>query len=416
MSKKLLSAAVFFIAVLFLNIDLSAEAVFSGNINTIDPRSGFNSLRNPALMSMKRWDEVSFLYSYSYLAGSDTDSDISITGNQYDSKMEIDEDFNGALYFSTVQHSGRSAFGLGISRGGDGQLRFSSTDLAIKSDALSMTYKETRRDIGSTLMLSYSYRISSRKSLGLQVENSLSIADLEKESISFSGGSVYEEKRIDMEQRRVTSGISLGYYYTGTGVEVGTMLKSGRFGFENRKYKYEEKVTMSSNDSDIPDYYMHDEGAGLVAGLGLKPSRTFSVAFEAGAAVPYSYDIRECSEDSSALTEYKSEVDIKYALTFKGGVNWRITPAFTLGGGAGYVGYRAETGSNFNNSESTQRFDLYNAMAGADWRISRGINIFAGLNFTFTTARLENENSLMSMEVSENQYGIDFMCGVTSSY
>lgn len=398
------------------SINLQAESALSGNISSVNSDSGFNAIRNPALMSMKKRDNLSLLYIYSYLASAETDSDIALSGLSPETELFIDEDFNGELIISAVKQSGRSSFGFGLTKGPEGQIYRSSTELKLNSESFNVKHKEKREDTGANLIFSYSYRLKKNSAAGIQIENVVSKVSQSTDNFSFTENTVYEDENVDTERNRFSSGISVGYVYSERFFEAGTFIKSGRFGYENREYKYKEKVSGSETDKKISNYFIHDEGAALVGGVNLKPSQVLSFAFEGGVAFPYSYTVKECDQEESSLDKIENKVKLDLSYLLRGGITLRAGSKVKLSAGGSFVNYKAEINGKDNNSESVQDAMLIRASAGADIRVSDGINLIAGAGYSISETDMTNRNKDVSMELEMKKKNIEFIGGITFIY
>lgn len=409
---------IIFVFLLFLpEIYLYGETSFSGNISVVDPRSGFNALRNPALMSFREKDDISFSYLYSYLAHSDTEADVNLAGTPFDSDVESEQDYDGSFIFSAVSHSGRYACGLGISKGGEGQMKFSSSRIVIQNQGLGAKFvsEEDKTDTGAIISLAYSYRIDSDESFGIQLETSVSSSTLEKNSKTYNPA-LSADKDVEIEQNRITSGLSFGYFFTDKEYEFGAGFKTGRYGIENKKYSYRGKIPAAANDKEISDYYMHDDGISFIAGLNIKPSSRFSYAFEAGTSLPYSYKVKGCDEEAVDLNKYENEVSIRYGYGLKGGITYKAGSIVTFSAGGSYLRFGSDTMNDDNVRVSSARFNIYQVTAGADFRTSDTLNFMAGMNYNLADGELANDNSTTSMKIKPVNQIIDFMAGFTIIY
>jgi len=401
----------------FVDGTLRAESVFSGNVSTVDPRSGFNALRNPALMSFRRSNDCSLSYQYSYLADYRADSDVKVGGAAFDSEIENEVNYNGILSFSNVNHSGKNSFGIGITDGSDGQMRISSSDIELSNQLGTRFIEKTDEEIlGFIAKLSYSYRIDSKESVGIQLELAASDKSSDKNSKSYSSGLLVEDKDVESEQNRIAAGLVLGYYYTDKKYEFGAGFKTGRYGYENREYTFTNNYAPAENHAKISNYIIRDEGIGMIAGFGLKPEGRFTFAFEAGGVLPYTNEEKKCNEDSIDLYKKKNDVNVKYALILKGGATWRAGSYVTFGAGGNYLRYSAESMNADNVQESFQKINIYQLTAGAEIKIADDYNLLTGIGYSYTSAELKNETSSLLMALKPQSHSVSFIAGITMIY
>ncbi|HOP62063.1 MAG TPA: hypothetical protein PK358_01310 [Spirochaetota bacterium] len=415
MNKK-----IFFIIILFLaaGIALHAESVFSGNMSSVDPHSGFNALRSPALMSFRTRDDISIGYIYSYLVDSDSDIDAESGGVVFDASNKTDEKYNGAFILSSVYHTGKHSWGIGITKGGDGQIVLSSNKITLENQALLTEYisDEETKVFSASFLLSYSYRLGNRSSVGLQIETQGSEIIKETDSKSYTGGALVEHTVVDSDQMSVTSGVIAGFFYTGGLLEFGAGIKSGRYGFENIEYRYDDKFNGVKNDESISTHFINDEGAGVVTGINIKPSYNLSFAFEAVAGVPYTHEEKRCNEEIYTLDEVSTDVTLDYAFQLKGGVTYKLGRRTTLGAGGSVLKYKSESEDEFDTAEAHMDFTVYQATAGADIKLSYDLSIMFGVNYHLVKGVLEQESPAISMKVRPESHTVDFVTGLSMFY
>ncbi|HRX47302.1 MAG TPA: hypothetical protein P5120_07270 [Spirochaetota bacterium] len=407
----------FFIMLCFVDGTLRAESAFSGNVSTVDPRSGFNALRSPALMSFRRSNDCSLSYQYSYLTDYRADSDVKVGGAAFDSEIENEVIYNGIFSFSNVNHSGKNSFGIGITDGSDGQMRISSSDIELSNQLGTRFIEKTDEEIlGFIAKLSYSYRIDSKEAFGIQLELAASDKSSDKNSKSYSSGLLVEDKDVESEQNRIAAGLVLGYFYTDKKYEFGAGFKTGRYGYENREYTFTNNYAPAENHAEISNYIVRDEGIGMIAGFSLKPEGRLSFAFEAGGVLPYTNEEKKCNEDSIDLDKKKNDVNVKYALILKGGATWRAGSYVTLGAGGSYLRYNAESMNADNVQEAFQRINIYQLTAGAEIKFAEDYNLLTGIGYSYTSAELKNETSSLTMALKPQSHNVSFIAGITMMY
>lgn len=394
-----------------------SETSFSGNLSIVDPRSGFNALRNPALMSFREKDDLSLAYIYSYMAHSEAGSDVALAGAPFDSDVKSDQDYDGAFIFSGVSHSGRSAFGLGITKGGDGQMKFSSSDIVIEKPALGIRFisTEDKTDIGSIIDMSYSYRMDSRQSFGIQLETSVSYSSADKNSKEYNPA-LSGNKDVETTRNRIAAGLLFGYFFYDRDFEFGAGFKTGRYGFENKEYKYNDKIAMSENKKKISNYFMQDDGIGLLFGFNMKHSSRLTYAIEAGASIPYSRVEKKCDDSTSALDETENEINVNYGFGVKGGVNYKAMSFVTISAGGSFLRFKSEELDENNVRIGSTVFNLYQITAGADFTVTETMNLQAGLNYNILYGKLNSDSSSVSMDLEPVNHTIDFIAGITYIY
>jgi hypothetical protein len=270
--------------------------------------------------------------------------------------------------------------------------------------------------MGFIAKLSYSYRIDSNEALGIQLELSAAGISTKKNSKSFSSGALVEDKDVESEQNRISAGMVLGYYYTEKKYEFGAGFKSGRYGYENREYTFNNNYSPAENHAKISNYSVQDEGIGMIAGFGFKPEGRISFAFEAGGVLPYTSEEKKCNEDSLELKKKKNDVNVDYALLAKGGMTWRAGSSVIIGAGGNFLRYSSEALNADKVREASQKFNIYQLTAGADIKITDSINILAGVDYSYTSGELENDNTTMYMKIEPQIHTVDLTMGITMTY
>lgn len=415
--KKLLKTVLFFLAG---GVNLYAEALFSGNIVSVDPRSGFNAIRNPALMSFSKKDDISLCFNYTYLEDYKAKSDVNIEGNVFDAEINSEESYNCALIFSAVNYMGRHSFGLGVTKGGDGQIRSRRNEFDLRSEELGIRFneKEDTDILASAVMASYSYRLDRNTAIGVQVEGSASKVDTEKHSRSYitETEALVSDRDVDIKLNRMAAGVALSIFFSDNLYEFGAGVKSGRYGFENQNYGYSDNYNSIRADADISNYYFQDEGAGLIAGFAFKPENNILFAIEGYAVIPYTNEVKSCDDETAYLTEESRDVQTEYIFMVKAGVNWKAGRILAIGAGGSYLKYSSEATYEDNDREQSSEYNIYQLTAGADCKLSSSLNFIAGITYSFTGGEMEEIIPDGSFLVETESRTIDFMGGFTVIY
>jgi len=394
---------IYTLLIISLTLKLYAEAVNSGSTVSVNSDSSFNALRNPALMSHQQTENISFMYMYSYLMHSKADADLTFGAVSVELDPEISEDYNGAFYISDVEHSGQNSYGIGISRAGDGQVIFSSTQL----DSTGFSSTEDKVYIGSTLMLSYAYKMNNTESIGLQIETAAFIESKESDEIDGT-----DKKNLQIDKTRVTSGCTLGYSLRENDFEFGVMLKSGRYGFENQKYKLD--INGIGSEKKISNYFMNDEGPGVLFGFGIKPRGGYLVCFETGYLIPYTHEEKSCDEDT--LAEITGDINLKYAYTLKCGINYNYSSFINFGFGGSYTKSKADSSDEDGIKYGDTDYSIYQLASGIDIKPSKNYTLLFGLIYQRIILDMRTENSTSSVHLGITNDYLNFMAGVACNY
>lgn len=390
-----------------------AEKAFISNIQVVEPQSSFNAIRNPALMSFGRGSSIGVAYMYNSLTESKTEADFVLSGTKFNSKVESDQEYDGAFFLSTVYKSDKNSFGFGIARGDDGQMKKSSTDTTLYEPISGLTFRthEKKENFGTIFNLSYSYRLSPHYSIGLQGESLMASSSVNNES---HVDMLNEHKEVEVERDSVTSGLSVGYFYSGDLIDFGLMIKSGRYGFEEASYKYRD--TTASNSKDISSYSLNDEGPSGSVGISIKPAGNFSVSFSIGASMPYSHKIKECNEDTSSLDEYENTLKLNYGLASAGALFWNISRRVLLGAGVSFLIFNQDTESDEIAMSGKEKFSLLRFSTAITLKASRDAEIFAGVNWNNMNGTMESHKTNFDMSIDLNQKSYDFLVGMGVRY
>ena len=391
---------------LLMSGNLYSEAFFAGSVTSVNSDSGFNALRNPALMSNQPSENISLMYQYSYLLPSDAETDITISGVDGGGDTSLNEDFNGVFYFSSVMHSGRSSYGFGISKNGEDQVTLSSSEGDSQIGPYSSHTSEEKKFYGANLLLSYSFKMNAKESIGFQLENSVSYESSEKDEIN----NALETKNTMVEKTRVTTGGRIGYNLREENLEFGAVVTTGSYGFENQKYEMTSSV-LGYREHEVSNYYMHDDGFGLLLGLGLKPAPRWRLLLEGGYIIPYSFDEKNWSDES--FTESTSEISIIYTALARGGVNYRYNRFIDFGLGGGVTTYKAKSSGDDSVQVGSSVLYIYQLTSGVEIRPSKDYTLLLGLSFKRTGINSEFKKGGTSFEISVEKNSVEAVCGVS---
>jgi len=395
---------------LLLSVEIYAEALFAGGISSVNSDSRFNALRNPALMSLQSDDNISFMYLYSYLINSLVDTDVKVGAFDGITDTSQDEDYNGALLLSGVVKSGKNSFGFGVSKNGEDQVVFSSSDTDTQISGYMSESSEEKSYYGSNILMSYSYRINNNDSMGIQLETSASRESIEKDEKNNSPS----VKNLKIEKTRITAGCIIGYNYREEFFEFGAVFKAGSYGYENQKY--ELNLNSVYSEKKISNYYMHDDGFGVLLGVVLKPSSDLRLSFEGGYVVPYTFKEKSCNEDT--LAESISEVNIIYVFLARGGINYKYSRFLDIGFGMSYTTYKAESAGENAIQTGSNTIYLYQLISGIDIKPSNDYTLLFALNYKRTVfdSQFKESGIGLSMDIGLEKNSLEAICGASCNF
>ncbi len=391
------------LCIIAFSINLYAEAVNAGSSAVVNSGSSYNALRSPALMSRQHAENLSFAYLYSYLVDSNVDADFRFSGIPVDIDVEISEDYNGAFIISDVEHSGQSSYGFGITKTSDGQMVKNSMEMELPG----FSSKEDTTFIGATLMLSYSYKLSRSESFGVQIETA---ASSESKDIEEMDGT--NQKDLQTDSKKATAGITFGYYLLENDYEIGIMIKTGRYGVENQAYELD--INGLESDKKISNYYMNDEGPGVMLGFGIKPERGYLMCVEAGYLIPYSHEEKKCDEDT--LAEITDKVILKYAYVLRGGLSYDYSRYINIGFGGSYTRFKSDKTNENGIKYGSSDYSIYQVTAGIDVKPSKDYNLILGLVYNRVLLDMEEEKMPNSFQIGITNNIIDITAGVSCNY
>ena len=388
---------------------LYSEALFAGGVSSVNSDSSFNALRNPALMSNQSAENISFMFQYSYLLPSDAETDIIYGGVPGGADTSFNEDFNGVIYFSSVMHSGRSSYGIGVTKNGEDQITFSSSEGDTQIGIYSSHSTEEKKTYGANFMMSYSVKMNRKESIGFQIETSASYESTEKNEIN----SASETKNVMIEKTRVTTGGNIGYNLREENFEFGAIVKTGSYGFENQNYELTSS-TFGHHEYEVSNYYMHDEGFGFMFGLGLKISPGWRLFLEGGSVIPYSFNEKNWSDDTRVGST--SEISIIYTALARSGVNYKYNRFVDFGFGGGVTTYKAKTSGDDSVEVGSSTLYIYQLTSGIDVKPSKDYTLLVGLSFKRTEIESEFKKTGTGFKVFAEKNSVEAMCGVSCSF
>lgn len=388
--------------ILLLYINGHPEAMFAGNIVTVNPKSEVNALRNPAMMDRQKEENFSVIYNYSQLINSDVDTDVSNLGIDIDSRYNYKESYNGAVIFSGIWVSGRNACGLGISKTGDGQVKHSSSDFSIDTDKIS----EDKKFTGSSFLLSYSYRINSKQSIGLQAETVISNENTEKNMM-------LANQELESSVMKISSGVTIGYYIHENKFSFGAMVKPGMFGTEKSRYDLTDKTLMTEDHKKIASHYVHNEGAGILTGFSIRLSNKLLAAFEGGGMLPFTKKEKTCSD---SLAEQTQENDLSYAIITRAGIDYSFNRFLCIDFGGGYTRYSADFSTTDNTKKGSFSFSIYQLTSGIDIKPSEDIHLLFGFSYNRLIQNMDMNESVLNIEMDIIQDSFNYTAGISYYY
>ena len=397
---------------------LYSDPVLSGNINTVNPGSGFNALRNPALMRSTREDSqgLIFLYTHDLDMTSDGAVDTSfLTGETL--SADSDEQFNGSLFFSTVTQIGRGAFGFGIKQNSDNQLLLSSSESVIEGElpgplAYKSEIEEEKRELGFGLVFSYALSLERNEAIGFFIENNYYHRNLTKKIAIYSPGltsdRVFESERIGVS---FIPGFGL---HTSKGMhEAGFMLRMGELMFEKQEYTLHDSLNPVSGEETTPIFYYFNRGAEALTGYGYRMSRDLAFYAEAGLMFPFLKKEIERSDD--ILMKEKSFTRLDYGYLLSCGFESALNRSIVFNSGLMFLMVKNRSYVD-NKKTGVSEFNVIQLNGGVDIKYSEEINLLFGAGIYRFDADFTAKNPIMTMEIDAESTYLSLSAGASRKY
>lgn len=412
---KALFCPIFFLASVSM---LYSDPVLSGNINTVNSGSGFNALRNPALMCTSREDSRGLIFLYTHNIDSKVKGEVEAPFLDDESLYtDSEEKINGSVFFSSVTQAGRGAFGFGIKQNSDNQFLLSSSESVIEGiipgpfDFKSVT-EEEKRELGFGLVFSYALSLDRNESVGFFIENNYYHKKLTKNIAVYdpalSSDRVFESEKIGVS---FIPGFGL---HTSQGMhEAGFMLRMGEIMFEKQSYTLDDSLNPVSGEEKTPLFYYFNRGAEAVTGYGYRISRDLAFYAEAGFMFPFLKKEIERSDD--ILTKEKSFTRLDYGYLLSCGFESALTRSIIFNSGLMFVMTKNSTFSN-NKKTGDSEFTVVQFNAGLDIKYSEEINLLFGAGIYRFDADFTAENTLMTMKLDAESTYLSLSAGASRKY
>ncbi len=403
---------------IFFVTDLSADSIFAGNPGTVDAESGFNALKNPALMSMQAGNSTAFVYNQSMTVNSETRGeidfdDVNITEETLD--VDYSDKYKGNLTLSHVARTGRTSFGMGLNGGDDGQFVLKESNITIEGEStgipFTITGDEDEKGFSLGPVVSWSYRFSRNESVGIQLEGT--VLRTESTNNGYDTSSLeYTVK--DKELRRYTGSITLGYHMKGDKFDIGMVLRTGEYGYESSELDYENKTILTDEHEEVDLYFIKNKGMEISLGFLFRPGPRLKLMIEGGAAMPYIHKQKEISDDSPFDVE-KSESRAGLNYVFKAGLDYHLTAGLNVGLGGAYYRFKSKTYSS-DIPAGRNALRGYEFIMGFDYNIGDGLNLLIGTGIFYGKSEYETINSPTVFDIRAESYSSSFTAGLARYY
>jgi|GEM_PF-4130889 len=373
-----------------LSVSLYADPIVSG-FSIADPDSGFNALRNPALMSFQKKGSLSFLYTQSFVLS--TEGDISSEGMSLEKKtLETHTKFNGTFSGSWTAKKGRFAYGLGIDGGsGDSTFKKQETEVSLYSTdyPVELDSNEDGTQYGFGAVMSASLRIDRKSSFGFALKGNVLKNSVNKnERKTNTAVPTTFEKDSEVESLCFSMEGGVGYYYQERNYGIAMMVGLGEYGFEKNEYSYDNPETAVSLSESLSSHYVQNDGVVYLVGGKYFVTPSLKVYVDLLCGFPYVSEASSIDENTNTLE--KTETRLVYTGGFSTGLDYRFNSFLSLNTSFHYIYSKSkEYSSDVNTGETLFRMSALTL--GADFNLSDSVMLITAVRCTYLKVSLESD-------------------------
>ncbi len=401
-----------------------SEALLSGSVTSVDYDSGFNALRNPALMSRQKKNSAGTFCSYSWNVYNEISGDVNIPLlSNTNIKASSEEKYNGTLSLSYVNRFDHSALGIAITKPeGAEQLtksesRFSITGeyapgpVYIKNDSI-----EEKKSSAISTVISWGGNLDRNQSAGLQFETGISSSTSTKKKTE----SGFSNKNYNMEisTERLICSLNCGYYYSDNNCSIGAIIKSGGFVREKQEYSYRNNLSpFDENQKKVSPYIFRNSGLEYILGFKYNFTNRFHFNMEVTTGSPFDNSKKELKDDDAGvMAEKKSRTFIRYSAGATGGFSFRYNRNLQLGFGGGAKTFSADTADDDRIKTGETDYIIYSLITGAEIKPAEDVNLLFGLSSYYYRSHMKSDTSSVSMKLEDTSVYINFIAGASVFY
>jgi hypothetical protein len=400
--------------IIAFTLNLYAEAFFSGSVNSVNSDSGFNALRNPALMSGQDKDSMGFSYFYSYNAFTDISGDISgVSGLDMD--VSIKEQYNGTLSFSYVKKYNENSFGFAIRKpeGADqGLISESTNKITATVPAINTKTIEDKKSFAVSGVLSYSKELSRHESIGLQFETGVSSVMLTKEK--YDNGPPVKDYDMEITTNKIIGNMNCGYRFAANKYEIGAIMKFGEYAYEKQEYSYKDNLTSNDKDKEVSPYLYRNKGLEYTLGFGYNVTNRFIFNIETNIGIPFESKKRELKDDDNGVMAKKNGKNyMNYSGGVTGGFNYKFSQNFNLGFGGGAAIYEADSAGDYGIKAGESKSTVYSILTGAEIKTAGGVNLLLGFNVYYLQQSMKADSGVQSMKFEIDALYVNAIAGAS---
>lgn len=378
-----------------------ADPVLIGQ-DVVNPYSGYNALRNPALMSFQGDDYFSVLYSQQYNVHEEAEFDSELSPNA-ELEVEIETVYYGSLTFAWAFRSERFSYGFGLTSGGEGMLNLQKSNSYIDDGAGGWREEDNESTTSDTLVnFSSSYKLDSKRSVGFKADLNSYYQNTESDIKDNGTTDTHSEAKI----YRVSSGLTLGYYQSEENFSVGLVVDFGRYGYEWKNTFYRDNNSSYESSENVSPYYKQTGGPVCGIGFEFPFTRKLKLYANGGAGVPYS------SNDKNIGNE-RTENRLRYLYSGLLGFSYRLSKNIDIEGSVVFYKYRVD---GYRSNEKIQELNIESISNSftIDYFFSENITLNFALRGSILAFSIENY--VDKFQVDQKQYIAEAALGVSRKY
>jgi len=409
--KELLALIIIAAAVM----EVPADPVLSGSINTVNPGSSFNALRNPALMRGEKLNSQGLIFLSSH------DLDINYRGEidlalftDEELSVNSEEKLNLSFFFSSVHHSGRGSFGFGIKQNSSNQFLLSSSETVITAAApfLESISKEDKMETGLGLVFSYAFNVRRNEALGFFIENNYYYKTLTKK-ITVYNPALISDRDYNSEVRGISIMPGLGLHVAGNRDEAGFVLRMGEIMLEQQEYTVKDSVPVTSDREKIPLFHYFNRGPEVLAGYSRRVGKDSTFSAEAGFMFPFQK--KEVKRDDEALKNENSFTNLKRGFSLGGALDINFSRDIKFSTGLIYLTIKNQSYNKDGVRAGSSDFSVMQLSGGMDYNISEELNLLFGAGVYRVDADF-SANSSNKLDISAESTYLNLSAGISRKY
>ncbi len=407
------------VSILFISLsiaDVFAEAFFAGNASSVNADSGYNALRNPALMSGQKKDSAAVSYFYSYNAYNDISGEITGVLNL---KMDVEskEKYNGTLSLSYVKKFTDYSLGIGI-RNPDGTDQFQIKETTNKTTGVALPInnktEEDKKSFALSTVLSFSKDLARDESFGIQFEVGAASSTVKKAKYESLGP---KDSVMQITTDKIIGNLNCGYRYVSNRFEFGAILKFGEYVYEKEEYSYKDNLSSNKNSKKVSPYFYRNKGPEYTLGLGYNITNKLLFNFETKIGMPYVVSKNELKDDDDGVfAEKGGKTYLDYSGGATGGFSYNYSRNFNFGFGVGAAVYKTESTDSNEIKTGEGTFNAYSFISGAEIKPAEGVSILFGLGCYYIRQTAKADIGSLVLNLNIDSLYLNAIAGASMSY